>query len=70
MADALDRKQRLAAALRENLYRRKQQQRQRRKNDVFLIETDRNNPVLSEKLTNKDQNHDADLSVRDQNRTD
>ncbi len=38
MAKGVDRKQRLAAALRENLHRRKQQQRDRRKNDPFLAD--------------------------------
>ena len=70
MAEAPDRKQRLAAALRENLYRRKQQQRERRKNGTLMHENNDNRAFSTEKQVLNDPLHDADPSVRDQNRTD
>jgi len=70
MADTPDRKQRLAAALRENLSRRKKHQRERRKNDAFLDEKADHSPFSTEKQGFNDPIHDADPSVRDENRTD
>ena len=70
MAETPDRKQRLAAALRENLYRRKQQQRERRKNGTFMDEKNDNSAFSTEKPVLNDPIHGADPSVRDENRTD
>ena len=70
MTDAPDRKQRLAAALRENLHRRKQQQRARRKNGTFLDEKGGDIAFSPDKPILNDPIHGADPSVRDQDRTD
>ena len=74
MADTPDRKQRLAAALRENLRRRKQQQRARRQNTGLLPEGGDNaglssaQPLGCEDRIQGDQT--VDRARPDENRTD
>ena len=70
MGGASDRKQRLAAALRENLHRRKQQQRARRNNPEIKPENATNTAFSSGQSLGHDAVHGGDAPQRDENRTD
>ena len=74
MADTPDRKQRLAAALRENLRRRKQQQRARRQNTGLLPEGGDNAGLSSAQPLGCEGTMQGDQTVDgtrpDENRTD
>ena len=70
MGGPSDRKQRLAAALRENLHRRKQQQRARRTADDFKPENTGNPGFSSGQPLGHDAVHGGNLPGHDENRTD